>query len=107
MVFSLLNGEALTNQACIDSTRLSLSDHVENVEDMTSLSWRRAGTSLIGSAKFPPDQRLAFSDWQDKNAAGDEGRRLAMPIRYTDDKKYVAEKTKLSVYVAYKKAVAL
>ena len=37
LVFSLLNGEALTNQACIDSTRLSLSDHVENVVDMTSL----------------------------------------------------------------------
>ena len=101
MVFDLTTGEALTNQAAIEAARMSLSDWVGNINDMTSLSWRRAGTSLVQGAKFSAPEQLAFGDWQDRNAAGEEGKRLQQPVRYTDDKYLKSEKVKLSVYQIY------
>ena len=105
MIFNPMNGESLTNQACIDSTRLALSDFVDNIQDMSSLSWRRAGTSLVAAARYSAEDKLAYGDWQDRQAAGEEGKRLTMPIRYSDDKAGQAEKVKISVYVTYKSII--
>ena len=57
MIFSLDDGEVLTNQSCIDITRLSLSDHVENIEEMN-----RMGQVMSGAIAGQIDQVNGMTD---------------------------------------------
>ena len=85
---------ALTHNAFTAITREALSSCVSNTEDITSYSWRRFASTVGLLAKFSAEEKLALSDWQDRVTAGDDARKLAMPLHYSDGKLAFSARTK-------------
>ena len=109
MVFNLVDGGVLSNQACIDSSRVALSDVVENVFDLSSKSWRRAGSTAllacVGESSFNAPEKLGYGDWQDRTAAGEEGLKQMIALRYADNRIHFAQKVKLSLYLVLRQII--
>jgi hypothetical protein len=92
IVFDLRSGEGLSPLGALQHVRSRLQGEVDNVEDLTTYSFRRFGPSWALLVGLETEELVAMGDWQDK-APGSQ-----MPLRYAATRAAVSRRVKHTLH---------
>jgi len=92
MIFRTDTHEYLSSHAVNSLTMSTIAKDVENLELLTTYSWRRMLPTIALHLKFSKEERLALGNWKDAKAIGDEA---PITLRYADGKEGMSKVCKL------------